>query len=108
MNFQSVSVGQKLATAGFGDDPSLIGGYADATGTPDNALTLQLQFIDESIGKMVAELKHNHLYDNTMIIISAKHGQSPINRSLRRAIPTPILPFWRMTVMGSTSPTMPR
>ena len=87
MNFQSVSVGQKLATAGFGDDPSLIGGYADATGTPDNALTLQLQFIDESIGKMVAELKHNHLYDNTMIIISAKHGQSPINRSLRRAIP---------------------
>ena len=36
---------------------------------------------------MVAALKHNHLYDNTMIIISAKHGQSPIDRSLRRAIP---------------------
>ena len=34
MNFQSVSVGQKLAMAGFGDDPGLIGGYADAAGTP--------------------------------------------------------------------------
>jgi hypothetical protein len=86
MNFQSVSVGQKLASAGFGDDPSLIGGYTDAVGTPGNALSQQLAFVDASIGQMVAALKQNNLYNDTAIIISAKHGQSPIDRSLRRAI----------------------
>ena len=30
MNFQAVSVGQKLAKAGYGDDSSLIGGYLDS------------------------------------------------------------------------------
>ena len=86
MNFQSVSVGQKLAVSGYGDPAGLVGGYADAAGTPRNALTLQLQFIDDSIGQMVSALRASSVYDNTMIIISAKHGQSPIDRSLRRAI----------------------
>lgn len=86
MNFQAVSVGQKLATAGFGDDPSLIGGYADAAGTPANALALQLAFVDHSIGKMVAALKEARIYHRTAIIISAKHGQSPIDRTLERRI----------------------
>jgi len=36
MNFQAVSVGQKLATAGFGDDPGLTGGYLDGNATPGN------------------------------------------------------------------------
>jgi hypothetical protein len=87
MNFQAVSVGQKLATAGFGDAAGLIGGYTDAAGTPGNALTLQLQFVEDSIGAMVKALKDNDLYDSTAIIVSAKHGQSPIDRTLRRAIP---------------------
>jgi hypothetical protein len=30
MNFQAVSVGQKLAKAGYGDDSNLIGGYLDS------------------------------------------------------------------------------
>jgi hypothetical protein len=87
MNFQAVSVGQKLAKAGFGDDPSLIGGYSDAAGTPGNGLTLQLAFVEDSIRQMVKALKANHIYDRTAIIVSAKHGQSPIDRTLRRAIP---------------------
>ncbi len=33
MNFQAVSVGQKLAKAGYGDDPSLTGGYLDSNAT---------------------------------------------------------------------------
>jgi epoxide hydrolase A/B len=81
MNIQAVSVGQKLTTAGFGDDPALAGGYTDAAGTPGNALTLQLQFIDDSIAAMVAALKQYNLDQDTAIIISAKHGQSPIDRS---------------------------
>lgn len=87
MNFQAVSVGQKLASSGFGDPTGLVGGYLDALGTPGNALTQQLAFVDTSIGQMVQALKDVGAFDQTTIIISAKHGQSPINRALRRAIP---------------------
>ena len=87
MNFQAVSVGQKLFNGGFGDPPGLTGGYADAAGTPGKGLTLQLQFVDDSIGLMVGDLKTLGLYDHTAIIISAKHGQSPIDRKLLRRIP---------------------
>ncbi len=87
MNFQSVSVGQKLAKSGYDDAAGLTGGYLDANGTPGNALTLQLQFIDDSVGKFVAELSNQRLYHNTVIIISAKHGQSPIDVKLRKALP---------------------
>ena len=87
MNFQAVSVGQKLAKAGNADsDKSLVGGYADAVGTPGNALTLQLQFVDDSLGKFINELKKQNIYDETLIIVSAKHGQSPINVKDRVAI----------------------
>ena len=79
MNFQSVSVGQKLAKAGFGDDPSLTGGYLDSNATPGNALTLQFQFVDDALGKFETELKKQGLGGSTLIIVSAKHGQSPID-----------------------------
>jgi hypothetical protein len=87
MNFQAVSVGQKLAKSGNADtDKSLTGGYADAQGTPGNALTLQLQFVDDALGKFINELKAKNLDDSTLIIVSAKHGQSPINVNDRVAI----------------------
>ncbi len=35
---------------------------------------------------MVAELKKEGLYDSTLIIIGAKHGQSPIDIQKRRGI----------------------
>lgn len=75
MNFQAVSVGQKLGEA----DIKTQGGYLDAAGTPTPALLGEIQFVDASIGKMVAELKAKGLYNSTLIIITAKHGQSPIN-----------------------------
>ncbi len=87
MNFQAVSVGQKLAKAGHADgDKSLKGGYLDAEATPGNALTLQFQFVDESLGKFMQELKAKDLDESTLIIVSAKHGQSPINVLDRVAI----------------------
>ncbi len=86
MNFQAVSVGQKLAHSGPGDAPGLVGGYVDASGTPGNALSLQLDFIEQSVGKMLAALQLRGIYDETVVIISAKHGQSPINPAARRAI----------------------
>jgi hypothetical protein len=87
MNFQAVSVGQKLAKAGNADsDKSLVGGYADAQATPGNALTLEFQFVDDALGKFINELKAQNLEDSTLIIVSAKHGQSPINVKDRVAI----------------------
>jgi Type I phosphodiesterase / nucleotide pyrophosphatase len=82
-NFQSVSVGEKLAV-----DPvsGLKGGYTDVLGTPGQALAGQLEFIDRSIGRFVQELKAQRLYSSTLIVISAKHGQSPIDVTKRRGI----------------------
>jgi hypothetical protein len=74
MNFQVVSVGQKLIEANVGS-----GGYLDRTGTPSPLLLQEIQFVDASVGKWVAELKKEGLYESTLIIITAKHGQSPID-----------------------------
>jgi len=81
MNFQSVSVGQKLVEKSLG----LTGGYVDALGTPSDSLLAEIQYVDGAIGQMVAELKKQGLLDSTLIIVSAKHGQSAIdpNRVLR-------------------------
>jgi arylsulfatase A-like enzyme len=81
MNFQSVSVGQKLVEKSIG----VTGGYADPLGTPSSALLGEIQFVDASIGQMAAELGKQGLLDSTLIIVTAKHGQSPIdpNRILR-------------------------
>jgi hypothetical protein len=88
MNFQAVSVGQKLAHAGGADGAAtmLVGGYVDANATPGNALTLQFEFVDGALGKFVNELKKERIWDDTLVIVSAKHGQSPIDKSLRKAI----------------------
>jgi hypothetical protein len=79
MNFQAVSVGQKLAKSGFNDPAGLTGGYLDSNATPGNALTLQFQFVDAALGQFVAALSSQGLLDSTLIIVSAKHGQSPID-----------------------------
>lgn len=80
MNFQAVSVGQKLVEHG-----TTAGGYLDAVGTPSPSLLSEIQFVDNSIGQMVIALSNQGLSNSTLIIISAKHGQSAIdpNRVLR-------------------------
>jgi hypothetical protein len=74
MNFQAVSIGQKLIQK---SGPT--GGYQDAIGTPTNSLLEEIKFVDISIGEMVAHLTSNSLLDSTLIIVTAKHGQSPID-----------------------------
>ncbi len=80
MNFQAVSVGQKLV-----EHHTQVGGYRDTLGTPSGPLAANIQFVDNSIGLMVAALQKQGQLANTLIIVSAKHGQSPIdpNRVLR-------------------------
>jgi arylsulfatase A-like enzyme len=118
MNFQAVSVGQKVSSDGAsqGDyapvylpgtttpNPAAnpdgingmpaakqagslfgqVGGYTNATGTPSAVLTFALKGVDAALGQMVAALKTNNLYDSTLIIITAKHGQSPIDKTTLR------------------------
>jgi hypothetical protein len=86
MNFQGVSVGQKLendnsdgscvADTLFNGQP---GGYKDGAGTPTDVLKYALDQTDAALGSMIAALKAQHIYDSTLFIVSAKHGQSPIN-----------------------------
>lgn len=79
MNFQAVSVGQKLIEKITSPPSTTTGGYADSIGTPTAPLLQEIQFADASIGEMVAELKKQHLLGSTLIIITAKHGQSPVD-----------------------------
>ena len=74
MNFQSVSVGQKLIEKNVGT-----GGYLDAAGTPTSFLLNEIQLVDAAVGEWVSELKKQGLLDSTLIVITAKHGQSPID-----------------------------
>ncbi len=81
MNFQAVSVGQKLIAHG------VKGGYTDAAGTPTPAMLGQIEFVDAAIGQMVSALDADGLHSSTAIIITAKHGQSPIDTN--RFFPIP-------------------
>ena len=65
-NFQSVSVAQK--TIEYNNDSSLSTGILEA-----------LDFVDNSLGQIVAKLKSHGYYDDSLIIVASKHGQAPID-----------------------------
>jgi hypothetical protein len=77
MNFQSVSVAQKLVE----QSNNITGGYLDAAGTPSAALLEEFKFVDASLAAFVEKLKDRGLLDSTLIVITSKHGQSPIDPS---------------------------
>ncbi|MGA2778046.1 MAG: alkaline phosphatase family protein [Steroidobacteraceae bacterium] len=74
MNFQAVYIGQSVAEPGVGS-----GGYQNAAALPSPELLKEIEFVDASIGDIVAALKNAGIYDDTLLIISAKHGASPID-----------------------------
>jgi hypothetical protein len=109
MNYQAVSVGQKLI------EGSTKGGYLDAAGTPTSSLLSEIEFVDDTIGQMVNGLKDRGLSESTLIIITAKHGQSPIDPNLYFPIPgktmngsspatllASMLPSWESGGVGPT------
>ena len=82
MNFQAVSVGEKLvhpAALPAARTDANSGGYEDAQGMPRPLMLKEIVFVDAAIDQMVNALKHHGLLDSTTIIITAKHGQSPID-----------------------------
>jgi arylsulfatase A-like enzyme len=68
MNFQQVSVAEKLP----------VGGYADADGTPSKLLEGALDHVDASLARIVGALRARGIERHTLVIVSAKHGQSPV------------------------------
>ena len=74
INFQSVYIGESL------NEPTVVpGGYQNAAALPSAELLQEIEFVDNSIGDIVAALKAAGLYNTTLFIVTAKHGESPID-----------------------------
>jgi hypothetical protein len=95
MNFQAVYAGQILVEPGVGS-----GGYKNAAALPSANLVKEIEFVDDSIGDIVNALKSRGIYDHTLIIITAKHGESPIDPNLYMADTTNT----PATLLGSAIP----
>ena len=79
LNFQTVSTAEKLPVS-----DGLAGGY-EADGSPGPLLARALDYVDAQIGRLTGEIRARGLAQDTTIILSAKHGQSPIDPAdLRR------------------------
>jgi hypothetical protein len=86
LNFQTVSTAEKLPTS-----DGKTGGYL-ANGTPGPLLSSALSFVNNEVAQFVNEIHKQGLASSTTIILSAKHGQSPIQGSALTRIPdSPIL-----------------
>jgi hypothetical protein len=82
MNFQTVSTAEKLPTS-----DGLSGGYLADGVTPGPLLTRALNFVNDKVADMLVALKADHLAKSTVIVLSAKHGQSPDTPSALTRIP---------------------
>jgi len=82
MNFQTVSTAEKLPTS-----DGLTGGYLADGVTPGPLLSRALDFVNARVGEMMAAIRSRHLERSTVIILSAKHGQSPDTPSALTRIP---------------------
>ena len=74
MNFQSVSTAQKLPAIQSG---AITGGYLADGNTPGPLLTGALKFIDSQLALLTAAIANSVNNASTVIILTAKHGQSP-------------------------------
>ena len=68
-NFQTLSVAQKAIHANGG-------GYVDGAFTPGPQVAAALHYVDTALGRVVAELNEKHLAATTLVVLTAKHGQS--------------------------------
>ena len=73
-NFQTLSIAQKATNASGG-------GYTDANFTPGVQVAAAISYVDTALGQIVAELKAKNLLATTLVVVSAKHGQSPSDHS---------------------------
>jgi hypothetical protein len=94
MNFQTVSTAEKLksspavligpnAQGKYTEGPSLAGGYVTENGVqvPGPLLQSGLDYVNDELQRMVDTIQADGEADSTAIILTAKHGQSPLNNS---------------------------
>ena len=74
MNFQTPNIGQKVA------------GYTNANGDLSAGLAAAYDYVDGALRRMVDELRAQNLLDSTMVVVSGKHANSPVDPALRHAI----------------------
>jgi hypothetical protein len=105
MNFQTISTAEKLksspavlmgpnAQGNYVDGPSLPGGYVTENGVqvPGPLLQSALGYLNSSLQQMVDAIQAAGETNSTAIILTAKHGQSPLNNSqLQRIDDGPII-----------------
>lgn len=104
MNFQTVSTAEKLPAS-----DGLTGGYLADGVTPGPLLSRALDYVDQQVGAMLAEIRAQGLDGSTVVILSAKHGQSPDTPSaLTRIDDGPIVDAlnaaWAAAHPSATSP----
>ena len=82
MNFQSVNSAKK---------ESLSSGYMDAGGnTFDSYMLNALNYVDGAIGSMITALGQQGMANSTVVIITAKHGESPLGNTRNIVLPSDI------------------
>jgi Type I phosphodiesterase / nucleotide pyrophosphatase len=105
MNFQTVSTAEKLkhspaeligpnAEGKYTEGPSLPGGYVTENGVqvPGPLLQSALEYVNDSLQRMAETIQADGEANSTAIILTAKHGQSPLNNSqLQRIDDGPII-----------------
>jgi Type I phosphodiesterase / nucleotide pyrophosphatase/Sulfatase len=105
MNFQTVSTAEKLksspavligpnAQGNYTEGPSLPGGYVTENGVqvPGPLLQSALDYVNNSLQRMVDAIQAVGETNSTAIILTAKHGQSPLNdNQLQRIDDGPII-----------------
>ncbi|WP_395062219.1 alkaline phosphatase family protein [Paraburkholderia silvatlantica] len=69
LNLQAVNVAQKIY------------GYRDANGALTTGLEGAIAHVDAQLSRFVNELDRRHLRDDTLVIVTAKHGNGPIDRA---------------------------
>jgi hypothetical protein len=105
MNFQAVSTAEKLksspavligpdARGNYTEGPSLPGGYVTVHGqqVPGPLLQSALDYVNDALQRMADMIKADGEADSTAIILTAKHGQSPLNNNqLQRIDDGPVI-----------------
>jgi arylsulfatase A-like enzyme len=56
-----------------------VGGYQNAAAWPSAHLQGEIEYVDHAIGEIVGALQRAGIYDSTLVILTAKHGDSPID-----------------------------
>jgi hypothetical protein len=122
MNFQTVSTAQKLfaspavlsgpnAQGNYTLGPVLLGGYYPGTDIPRPLLRSALDYVNAQLTRIVEALQRQGLTNSTAIVLTAKHGQSPLNPDQLRlinsdAIITSVNSAWNTTT-GCTANCTP-